>query len=123
MGWNVDPEGFGVIFDRSIPAFAAAHLGEAMAAMLAGLNLKREDVARFVFHPGGAKVIEAVERALDLGPGALDEERQVLSDHGNMSAPTALFVLDRVLAAKPPARMVVAALGPGFTASCLSLTS
>ncbi len=123
MGWNVDPEGFGVIFDRSIPAFAAAHLGEAMAAMLAGLNLKREDVARFVFHPGGAKVIEAVERALDLGPGALDEERQVLSDHGNMSAPTALFVLDRVLAAKPPARTVVAALGPGFTASCLSLTS
>ncbi len=123
MGWSVDPEGFGVIFDRSIPAFAAANLGEAMTAMLAGIGLARADVERFVFHPGGAKVIEAVERALDLGRGALDIERTVLEDHGNMSAPTALFVLDRVLAAGPPARMVVAALGPGFTASCLSLTT
>jgi alkylresorcinol/alkylpyrone synthase len=123
MGWSVDPEGFGVIFDRSIPAFATANLGTAMTAMLAGMGLAREDVARFVFHPGGAKVIEAVERALDLGQGALDLERGVLEDHGNMSAPTALFVLDRVLAAGSPARMVLAALGPGFTASCLSLTS
>jgi alkylresorcinol/alkylpyrone synthase len=123
MGWSVDPEGFGVIFDRSIPAFATANLGEAMTAMLAGIGLVREDVERFVFHPGGAKVIEAVERALDLGQGALDLEREILEDHGNMSAPTALFVLDRVLAARPPGRMVVAALGPGFTASCVSLTT
>jgi alkylresorcinol/alkylpyrone synthase len=123
MGWSVDPEGFGVIFDRSIPAFATANLGEAMTAMLAGIGLVREDVERFVFHPGGAKVIEAVERALDLGQGALDLEREILEDHGNMSAPTALFVLERVLAAKAPGRMVVAALGPGFTASCVSLTT
>jgi alkylresorcinol/alkylpyrone synthase len=123
MGWSVDSEGFGVIFDRSIPAFATANLGQAMTTMLASIGLARDDVERFVFHPGGAKVIEAVERALDLSEGALNLERGVLKDHGNMSAPTALFVLERVLAAKPPARMVVAALGPGFTASCLSLTS
>jgi len=123
MGWSVDPEGFGVIFDRSIPAFAMANLGEAMTAMLAGIGLAKGDVDRFVFHPGGAKVIAAVERALDLNGGALDVEREVLEDHGNMSAPTALFVLERVLAAKAPGRMVVAALGPGFTASCVSLRS
>ncbi len=126
MGWRVDPEGFGVIFDRSIPAFATANLADAMTAMLAGLGLTPADVDRFVFHPGGAKVIEAVEQALALAPGALDHERRVLKDHGNMSAPTALFVLESVLAARngarpPPARLVVAALGPGFTASCLSL--
>jgi alkylresorcinol/alkylpyrone synthase len=121
MGWRVDAEGFGVIFDRSIPAFAAANLGAAMTAMLAGLGLTDADVGRYVFHPGGAKVIEAVERALTLGPGALDAERAVLADHGNMSSPTVLFVLQRVLAARPSGRLIVTALGPGFTASCLSL--
>jgi alkylresorcinol/alkylpyrone synthase len=121
MGWQVDPEGFGVIFDRSIPVFAAAHLREAMEAMLRGLGLGLADVGRFVFHPGGAKVVEAVESALELGQGALAEEREVLRDHGNMSAPTALFVLERVLAgARQAGRLVVAALGPGFTASCVS---
>lgn len=121
MGWRVDPEGFGVIFDRSIPTFAAAHLREAMDAMLRGLGLGFSDVGRFVFHPGGAKVVEAVESALELGQGALVEERGVLRDHGNMSAPTALFVLERVLAgARTASRLVVAALGPGFTASCVA---
>lgn len=121
MGWRVDPEGFGVIFDRSIPAFATAHLRGAMEAMLRGLGLGIADVRRFVFHPGGAKVIEAVESALELGQGALVEEREVLRDHGNMSAPTALFVLERVLAgARHAGRLVVAALGPGFTASCVA---
>lgn len=121
MGWRVDPEGFGVIFDRSIPVFAAAHLREAMADMLGGLGLRFDDVARFVFHPGGAKVVEAVETALELGQGALVEEREVLREHGNMSAPTALFVLERVLAgARQAGRLVVAALGPGFTASCVA---
>jgi alkylresorcinol/alkylpyrone synthase len=121
MGWRVDPEGFGVIFDRSIPTFAAEHLRKAMETMLRGLGLGMADVGRFVFHPGGAKVVEAVELALSLDPGALAEERGVLRDHGNMSAPTALFVLERVLAgARQAGRLVVAALGPGFTASCVA---
>jgi alkylresorcinol/alkylpyrone synthase len=121
MGWRVDPEGFGVIFDRSIPVFAAEHLRGAMETMLRGLGLGMADVGRFVFHPGGAKVVEAVESALELGQGALVEEREVLRDHGNMSAPTALFVLERVLAgARDAGRLVVAALGPGFTASCVA---
>jgi len=123
MGWNVDPLGFGVIFDRSIPAFARAHLRGAVEAILSRLDLTIEDVDRFVCHPGGAKVVDAIETALDLGQGALDHERAVLADHGNMSAPTALFVLERVLAQPPPRRLVMSALGPGFTATCVSLTA
>jgi len=122
MGWNVDDRGFGVVFDRSIPAFAATHLRAGMEAMLAGLDLTVDDVGRFVCHPGGAKVVEAIERALDLGQGALDTEREVLIDHGNMSAPTALFVLKRVLAKAPRGRLVLTALGPGFTASAVALS-
>ena len=57
------------------------------------------DVDRFVCHPGGAKVITALETALSLGQGTLDHEREVLADYGNMSAPTALFVLERLIQA------------------------
>jgi alkylresorcinol/alkylpyrone synthase len=122
MGWNVDPQGFGVIFARSIPPFAREHLGPAMDANLERMGLTRADVDRFVCHPGGVKVMEALEGALELGQGALDHERAVLEAHGNMSAPTVLYVLDRVLKSGAlPARAVLSALGPGFTASTLSL--
>ena len=121
MGWDVDPQGFGVIFARAIPPFARRHMGAAADAILGGMGLKREDVGRFVCHPGGAKVIRALEGAYGLKEGALDHERAVLAEFGNMSAPTALFVLERVLAEEPDERLLVTALGPGFTASALSL--
>jgi alkylresorcinol/alkylpyrone synthase len=79
------------------------------------------DVGRFACHPGGAKVIDALERALSLGQGSLDHERVILADYGNMSAPTALFVLERVIEAGLAPRTLLTAMGPGFTASCVSL--
>jgi len=123
MGWNVDPLGFGVIFDRSIPTFAEARFRPAMEGVLQRMGFGLPDVDRFVCHPGGAKVIEALEKSLDLGQGALTFEREVLADHGNMSAPTVLFVLERALAAKTTGRLVMTALGPGFTASCLAMAA
>jgi alkylresorcinol/alkylpyrone synthase len=89
--------------------------------MLARMGTDRETIGRFVCHPGGTKVIAALEQALDLGQGALDHEREVLRECGNMSAPTVLFILERVIRAGMPARVVLTALGPGFTASCASL--
>ena len=122
MGWDVDPEGFDVIFARAIPPFAEQHLGTALRDILRRNGLAPADVGRFVCHPGGAKVIRALEATLELAPGTLDHERAVLSEFGNMSAPTALFVLERVLAAgDAPERLALAALGPGFTASSLVL--
>ncbi len=121
MGWNVDGQGLGVIFDRAIPPFAARQVGGAVDGILARLGIKRASVDRFACHPGGAKVITALETALHLDQGTLDHERAVLSDHGNMSAPTVLFVLDRLIKAGLPDRTVMAAMGPGFTCSCLSL--
>ncbi len=121
MGWNVDPMGFGVIFAQAIPPFVRRHLGAAADGILERIGLERADVDRFVCHPGGAKVIQALEGALGLGQGALDVEREVLGDFGNMSAPTVLFVLERVLQRQPPDRLFLSSLGPGFTASGLSL--
>lgn len=121
MGWTIDPAGFGVVLARDVPSFAAANLQPAVAGILGRLGVAWEDVGRFVCHPGGTKVLTAIERAFDLGQGALDHERAVLADYGNMSAPTVLFILDRAIAAGLPARSVLVAMGPGFTASCVSL--
>jgi alkylresorcinol/alkylpyrone synthase len=117
MGWNVDPTGFGVVFARSIPPFARANMAKAAAGILASAELRPADIARFVCHPGGARVVEALEDALSLEPKSLDHERAVLRDHGNMSAPTVLFVLERAIAAGLPRRSALMAMGPGFTAS------
>jgi alkylresorcinol/alkylpyrone synthase len=123
MGWRVEPTGLGVIFAQAIPPFARKHLRPAIDTMLASQGLDVADVDRFICHPGGRKVIEALEASLELGQGALDHEREVLADHGNMSAPTVLYVLDRVRRAGMPRRSVVTALGPGFTASTVTLAA
>jgi alkylresorcinol/alkylpyrone synthase len=89
--------------------------------MLAPLGLGRGDIDRFCCHPGGVKVIDAIETALDLLQGELNLEREVLRDHGNMSAPTALFVLERLLELGLPKRVMMTAFGPGFTCAGLLL--
>ena len=121
MGWHMEPSGFGVVLNRGIPAFAHRHLAGAMTQMLEPQGLRIGDVDRFVCHPGGAKVVDAMETALALNQGSLDHEREVLRRHGNMSAPTALFVLDRVRAQEMPPLSVLTALGPGFSASTVTL--
>lgn len=121
MGWRVDPEGFGVIFAQAIPPFAEANIGPAVDGILGRNGLARSDIDRFICHPGGAKVITALERSLALDQGTLDHERGVLESHGNMSAPTVLFVLERKLREGLPERSALLAMGPGFSASCAVL--
>jgi alkylresorcinol/alkylpyrone synthase len=115
MGWEVGDRGLGVIFDRSIPSFAEENLRPAVDAMLGRTGLGVADVKRFICHPGGTKVVAAIESALELGQGRLDHERTVLADYGNMSSPTALFTLER--AGLGSGRRALLAMGPGFTAS------
>lgn len=122
MGWEVDETGFGVIFDRSIPGFAHKHFADAIHGGLQQMGLAWQNIDRLVCHPGGAKVIEAIETSMALVPGTLDHERDILRDYGNMSAPTALFVLERHLATAPKGSALLVALGPGFTASMLHLS-
>jgi alkylresorcinol/alkylpyrone synthase len=123
MGWDVDDTGLGVIFDRAIPPFAENNVGPAVDGILAGMGLSAADVDRFACHPGGAKVITALETALRLEQGALDHERDVLADCGNMSAPTVLFVMQRLIGAGLPRRTVMTAMGPGFSCAGLSLAA
>ena len=121
MGWRVEDPGLAVIFDRAIPPFIEAELAGAIDSILGRMGLARADIDRFCCHPGGAKVIPAIEAALALAEGTLDLEREVLRDHGNMSAPTVLFVLERLLARGLPERTMMTAFGPGFTCAGLVL--
>ncbi len=121
MGWRMDPQGFGAIFSRSIPELAANDLRPAADAFLSRHKLTLSDVDRYSFHPGGAKVITALESAFFLEQGQLQDERVILAGYGNMSAPTVLFVLERALATPSKGRRFISALGPGFTASFITM--
>jgi alkylresorcinol/alkylpyrone synthase len=121
MGWSIDPLGFGVIIRRTIPEFVTTEFKPALMQILTRMQLSIADIDRFICHPGGTKVISAIETALALGQGTLEHERQVVAEHGNMSSPTVLFILERARAEGLRPRSLLTALGPGFTASCVSL--
>ena len=121
MGWSTDQAGLGVILSRSLPDFIARNYRAEFDRAMARLECTRDEIDRVICHPGGAKVLEAIEAALDLASGTLTVERSVMRDFGNMSSPTVLFVLERTLAAGFSGNAVLAALGPGFTASFATL--
>jgi len=116
MGWDVAEDGLQARFSRDIPTLARTQLRDAANSFLARHALAVDDIQHFVCHPGGAKVLTALEDAFGLAKGTLVEGRSVLRDFGNMSAVTVLFVLDRMLQAGAQGRMLMTALGPGFTA-------
>jgi alkylresorcinol/alkylpyrone synthase len=116
MGWDVAEDGLKAIFSRDIPALVRRDLRRAVEDFLGRHDRNLAGVRHFICHPGGAKVIEALEEAFGLAPGALVAARAVLRDYGNMSAATVLFVLDRKLREGARGPMLMSALGPGFTA-------
>ncbi len=118
MGWSIDPAGFGVVLSRSLPHFVEKRLA---APARRFVNAAKLIAPQFICHPGGAKILDAIETALDLQKGTLRDERELLREHGNMSAPSVLFVLERALKRGLRGPAVLAALGPGFTASFLAL--
>ncbi|HET6276621.1 MAG TPA: 3-oxoacyl-[acyl-carrier-protein] synthase III C-terminal domain-containing protein [Candidatus Cybelea sp.] len=117
MGWEVTREGFKAIFSRDIPELVTTKLHDVVVDFLAKRDLTLSDVDAFICHPGGAKVLDALESAFELETGALEMARAVLRDYGNMSAATVMFVLEQAIAdSKSWKRALVSALGPGFTA-------
>ena len=117
MGWDVTQQGLKAIFSRDIPELVTTKLHDVAVAFLAEHELTLRDIDTFVCHPGGAKVLDALEAAFELEPGTLAASRDVLRDYGNMSAATVMFVLERTIGDSLPwRRALVSALGPGFTA-------
>ena len=126
MGWDVTTDGLSAIFSRDIPQLVQTQFRPVVDAYLAQSQLTRADVDVFLSHPGGTKVLDALESAFGLSAGALADSRAILADYGNMSAVTLLFVLERALhegalTSASWRRALLSAMGPGFTAAFVTL--
>jgi predicted naringenin-chalcone synthase len=119
MGFRLRNQGLQIILDRELAPFVRKHVGEVVEGFLSARGLRREDVTRWILHPGGRRIIEVMSERLSLGPADLAATEKVLSEHGNMSSVTVLFVLDEILRAggiRCGEKGVLGAFGPGFGA-------
>lgn len=116
MGWRMEDTGFGVLFSRDIPSLVREQFQAPLSRFLRDNALTQRDLAGFICHPGGAKVISALEDVFGLPEGGLTTARQVLRDYGNMSAATVMFVLAEQMKQGGLGLYLMSALGPGFSA-------
>ncbi|MFD5100011.1 type III polyketide synthase [Streptomyces albidochromogenes] len=124
MGWDITGSGFRVVLDASVPDVVRKNLAADVDGFLAGHGLRREDITAWVCHPGGPKVLEAVEETLELPAGALDVTWRSLAAVGNLSSASVLHVLRDTLAERrPPAGTagLMLAMGPGFCSELVLL--
>jgi alkylresorcinol/alkylpyrone synthase len=124
MGWRVGDGGFRVVLGAEVPEMVRQHLRSDVDAFLADHRLGYEDIALWVAHPGGPKVLEAMEGAFPLKPGALDLAWESLRRVGNLSSASVLLVLQETLAraAPPPGSYgLMTAMGPGFCSELVLL--
>jgi len=115
MGWRIEDDGLAVIFSRDIPSLVREHMRPVTDAFLAAHGLGAADLDGFIVHPGGEKVLTALQDVYDLPAGDVEDARAVLAAHGNMSAVTVLAVMAETLARKRRGRYLMIALGPGFS--------
>lgn len=124
MGWDVGSSGFQLVLDQSVPDVVRAHLGQDVREFLAAHGLSPGDVSAWVCHPGGPKVLEAVQAALELPPRALELTWRSLREVGNLSSASVLHVLRLTLEAgrlAPGQWGLLLAMGPGFCAELVLL--
>jgi alkylresorcinol/alkylpyrone synthase len=124
MGWDIVDEGFKVVFGTRIPAVVHAQYRDLASDFLAQHGYTLADVRHHIYHPGGAKVLQAYEHALNLDSHVLDHSREVLRCYGNMSSVTVFFVLERFLASPTIQRGdlgLMCVFGPGFSAELVLL--
>ena len=124
MGWDISEKGFKIVLSRSVPDMVEKHLAEDADQFLADHNLQRSDIASWIMHTGGPKVLEATEKALNLPPEALALSWESLRESGNLSSASVLLVLEKFMGKQRPepgTLSVLAAMGPGFCSELVLL--
>lgn len=124
MGWDIGGSGFRIVLAASVADVVREHLGDDVDGFLRSHGLSGDDVARWIAHPGGPKVLQALAAALRLPDGALDVTWASLAAVGNLSSASVLHVLADTLARPAPdpgAHDVLLAMGPGFCAELVLL--
>ncbi|KAF0818731.1 MULTISPECIES: type III polyketide synthase [unclassified Cytobacillus] len=122
MGWEVKNDGLYVVFSKDIPSIIQGWLKPNVTEFLRSKEMEMEEINHFVAHPGGKKVIDAYQKALQINPGMTETSLDVLKEFGNMSSATILYVLKRFMEIGSQGDTGLAtALGPGFSSELLLL--
>ncbi|MCF3944913.1 type III polyketide synthase [Oceanobacillus alkalisoli] len=121
MGWNVTNHGLEVIFSKSIPSLVESFWKEHVEHFFQQFQMEKEAIYAYLAHPGGIKVLQAMEDVLQAEKEKLKHSYNVLRNHGNMSSVTVLYVLKEWMkeAIKPKEKVILSALGPGFSSEIL----
>jgi len=124
MGWDVSEKGFQIVLSPDVPLVIEQHLRQDVDSFLDEQGLRRGDIASWIIHTGGPKVLDAVAGALQLPDGALEASWESLRKVGNLSSASVLLVLEDFLArrrGRPGSYSVLAAMGPGFCSELVLL--
>ncbi|OBA60947.1 polyketide synthase [Mycobacterium sp. 1100029.7] len=123
MGYDVGATGFELVLSKDVAAVVEQYIEDDVTGFLGAHGLTAADVGAFVSHPGGPKVIEAINAALSLPPDALELTWRSLGEIGNLSSASVLHVLRDTLAKKPPSDTpgLMLAMGPGFCSELVLL--
>ena len=116
MTWAVGDHGFEMTLSSRVPELIAAQVRPWLASWLRARGLRLDDVGSWAVHPGGPRIVTAVGEALGLDADQTAISREVLADFGNMSSPTILFILQRLLQRDAPRPIVALGFGPGLMA-------
>jgi predicted naringenin-chalcone synthase len=118
MAWKLSGKGFLMTLSSFIPDLIEEDFAGFVDAALEAAAITKNDITHWCIHPGGKKILEAVHKSLGFTNGQLQPSYDVLNDYGNMSSPTVLFVLQKILDAldkKEAGKIFGAAFGPGLT--------
>jgi len=124
MGWQVSERGFGIVLSAEVPEVVRRHLRQDVDAFLSDHGLERKDIATWVSHPGGPRVLQAMEEALELAPEDPELTWRSLRAVGNLSSTSVLLVLESTLAERRPepgSHGLLMAMGPGFCSELVLL--
>jgi alkylresorcinol/alkylpyrone synthase len=124
MGWDVGAGGLKIVLDAQVPAIVQQYLGQDIRSFLAAHSLQVDDVGAWVSHPGGPKVIEAIEAELGLDGDPLELTWRSLDQIGNLSSSSVLHVLRDTLDKRsllPGTPGMLMAMGPGFCSELVLL--
>jgi alkylresorcinol/alkylpyrone synthase len=124
MGWKVSHSGFELVLSPDVPTVVRQNLRRDVDAFLADQELDRSDIASWIIHTGGPKVLDAVSDALELPEGALDASWECLRSVGNLSSASVLLVLQDFLRHRrgnSGEYSLLAAMGPGFCSELVLL--
>ncbi len=114
MKWTIGDDGFFMNLDYRIPLAIQSGLEKSGTEVLRGGSV--QNLQLWAIHPGGKSILDAVETGLRLPPASLKHSREVLKNYGNMSSPTVMFVLQRIMADPDcRGRGCAMAFGPGLT--------